>query len=71
MPKGPRQISALTCRSRKPWTLRPATRPHWNNTAANQPFVGGLQVEPRDVWWGNGSRDEMCLGVLYLTHAGG
>lgn len=40
---------------------------HWDNTAANQPEVNGEPQEPRDVAWGEGSHDEMCLGVFYVT----
>ncbi len=40
---------------------------HWDNTAANQPVVRGHQQDPRDVAWGEGSTDEMCLGVFYIT----
>ncbi len=36
-----------------------------DNSAANQPVVNGEQIEPRDVEWGDGSLDEMCL--LYLV----
>jgi hypothetical protein len=39
----------------------------WDNSAANQAFVGGVQQQPRDVTWGEGSRDEMCLGIAYVT----
>jgi hypothetical protein len=39
----------------------------WDNSAANQPIVDGERVEPIDVAWGEGTRDEMCLGVLMLT----
>lgn len=40
---------------------------HWDNTEANQPIVRGAQQTPRDVAWGEGSTDEMCLGVFYVT----
>ena len=50
----------------------------WDNSAANQPFVSVdtdgdgnpdsyEQVEPRDVNWGEGTFDEMCLGILFVT----
>jgi len=42
---------------------------HWDNSAANQPDVGGVQQSPRDVNWGEGTEDEMCLGFLYVTQA--
>lgn len=41
----------------------------WDNTAANQPVVDGEKLEPRDVVWGEGTTDEMCLGGLYITRA--
>jgi hypothetical protein len=37
----------------------------YDNSAANQPVVNGEQLEPRDVSWGDGSLDEMCM--VYLT----
>lgn len=40
---------------------------HWDNTAANQPLIGGEQREPRDVEWGSDSSDEMCIGYLFIT----
>jgi hypothetical protein len=39
----------------------------WDNSADNQPVVDGEVAEPRDVQWGEGSTDEMCLGILYVT----
>ncbi|MGD8863213.1 MAG: hypothetical protein PVI30_24575, partial [Myxococcales bacterium] len=35
---------------------------HWDNTAENQLVVGGERLPPRDVNWGDGTTDEMCLG---------
>jgi len=40
---------------------------HWDNTEANQPIFDGEQRSPRDVAWGEGSTDEMCLGIFYVT----
>jgi len=40
---------------------------HWDNSLENQPIVDGSPLPPRDVNWGDGSTDEMCLGVLLLT----
>jgi hypothetical protein len=40
---------------------------HFDNSAAHQPVVGGMQQMSRDVNWGEGTTDEMCLGILYLT----
>ncbi len=39
----------------------------WNNSAQNQPMVNNVQQPPRDVRWGEGSTDEMCLSGLTLT----
>lgn len=33
----------------------------YDNSAANQPIVNGVRQEPRDVRWGDGTFDEMCL----------
>jgi len=38
---------------------------HYDNSAANQPIFGGVQVTSRDVTWGDGTLDEMCL--LYTS----
>ena len=51
----------------------------YDNSAGNQPLVDGERIEPRDVTWGDGTLDEMCLnfvGVLepfknYSTRCGG
>ena len=40
---------------------------HWDNTVANQPIVGGTPRTPTDVYWGEGTGDEMCLGVFYIA----
>ena len=40
---------------------------HWDNSAQNQPVVGGQQLAPADLNWGEGSTDEMCLGFVYAT----
>jgi hypothetical protein len=36
----------------------------YDNSAANQPTVDGVKQEPREVTWGEGTFDEMCL--MYL-----
>lgn len=41
----------------------------WDNTAANQPTINGKKSKPRDVYWGEGTGDEMCLGVMMVTYA--
>ena len=35
----------------------------WDNTVDNQP----TSEAPRDLNWGDGTYDEMCLGILYLS----
>jgi hypothetical protein len=37
---------------------------HFDNSAANQPYVDGAQQAPKDVSWGEGTTDEMCLGII-------
>lgn len=39
----------------------------WDNSAENQPFIGGVQSAPTNVTWGEKSTDEMCLGGLTVT----
>jgi mono/diheme cytochrome c family protein len=36
----------------------------FDNSAAKQPVVGGKRLAPRYVLWGEGTTDEMCLGLL-------
>jgi len=38
----------------------------YDNSTFNQPVVNGEQLEPRNVTWGEGSLDEMCL--MYVQH---
>jgi hypothetical protein len=42
-------------------------RCRYDNSAANQPVVDGVQQTPREVRWGEGSLDEMCLNFFYVT----
>jgi hypothetical protein len=55
----------------KPKTIYPGDRIsiecHWDNSAGNQPMVAGQPVPPKDMNWGEGTGDEMCLGGFYLT----
>jgi Copper type II ascorbate-dependent monooxygenase, C-terminal domain len=39
----------------------------YDNSSANQPVVAGKPLEPRYVVWGEGTTDEMCLGVLMAS----
>ncbi|MFT4703631.1 MAG: hypothetical protein ACI81R_001323 [Bradymonadia bacterium] len=52
---GPQDKIQLTCR--------------WDNSAENQPIIDGTSTDPRDVGWGEGTFDEMCLSVIYVTQA--
>ena len=38
----------------------------YDNSYANQPVIDGMQQMPRDVTWGEGTLDEMCLTFLTL-----
>jgi hypothetical protein len=40
---------------------------HWDNSPEHQPIVNGQQQPPRDVTWGEGTSDEMCLGGFYVA----
>jgi hypothetical protein len=40
---------------------------HHDNSLENQPLIDGERAEPIDVAWGEGTRDEMCLGVFLMT----
>lgn len=39
----------------------------YDNSAANQPVVNGEQLTPRDVTWGEGTLDEMCLNYITVV----
>lgn len=41
----------------------------WDNSAANQPMINGKKSKPVDLNWGDGTHDEMCLGILFITAA--
>jgi hypothetical protein len=40
---------------------------HFDNTAAHQMIVDGQRLRPRNVNWGEGTTDEMCLGNVLVT----
>jgi len=40
---------------------------HWDNSAGNQPLVDGVPLPPEDLNWGEGTTDEMCLGIAYVS----
>ncbi|MFO0723887.1 MAG: hypothetical protein U1E65_08905 [Myxococcota bacterium] len=39
----------------------------YDNSAAHQPVVNGVQQTPRDVTWGESSLDEMCMTYMTFT----
>lgn len=39
----------------------------WDNSQANQIFVDGEQLPTKDVEWGDGTQDEMCLTSVFMT----
>ena len=54
-------------RLREPKRFRPGDQLHiechWDNTTAKQ-TAGGV---PEDIFWGEGTGDEMCLGIMYIS----
>lgn len=42
---------------------------HWDNSLENQPMVNGSPQLPRDINWGEGTGDEMCLSGFYWSLA--
>lgn len=57
----------------QPYALRPqdtiVVECEFDNSPANQPLVDGKPQTPRDVRWGEGTADEMCLNFLYVAPA--
>jgi mono/diheme cytochrome c family protein len=47
-------------------TIRVSCR--FDNSARRQPVVYGKQLKPRYVLWGEGTTDEMCLGLLQVAN---
>jgi hypothetical protein len=37
---------------------------YYDNSATNQPVVNGKMLDPTDVFWGDGTLDEMCLSYI-------
>jgi mono/diheme cytochrome c family protein len=56
---------------KKPVTIGPGDslylECHWDNTAEHQYIANGERLPAQDVWWGDGSRDEMCLGNFLVV----
>jgi Copper type II ascorbate-dependent monooxygenase, C-terminal domain len=40
----------------------------FDNSIADQPVIGSKQLTPRYVLWGEGTTDEMCLGMLSVAN---
>jgi mono/diheme cytochrome c family protein len=47
-------------------TLRVTCR--FDNSTSHQPIVNGQPLKPRYVLWGEGTTDEMCLGLLQVAN---
>jgi hypothetical protein len=60
-----------TYRLRQPERLRPGDELylecHWDNRPERQLVVDGERLPTRDVNWGDGTRDEMCLGNVLVA----
>lgn len=60
-----------TYRLRQPTRINPGDQLfvecHFDNTAENQTEVNGKRLPVRDVTWGEGTTDEMCLGNVLAT----
>ncbi len=39
----------------------------FDNSQANQPYLGGEQRKPKYLVWGEGTEEEMCLGYIQTT----
>lgn len=39
----------------------------WDNSAANQPVLGGKVSPPKDLGWGENTDEEMCVASLYVS----
>jgi hypothetical protein len=39
----------------------------WDNTAANQPVVNGVQATPKACTWGARTEDAMCVAGIFVT----
>lgn len=54
-----------------PYELRPQDTLiitcEFDNSPGNQPVIDGVRQPPRDVGWGEGTTDEMCLNFLYVA----
>ncbi len=39
----------------------------WDNSDAGQPVVDGKKLPAKDLGWGEGTYDEMCIAFMYVT----
>ena len=46
---------------------RAAVSCRWDNRASAQPITKGKRQPPRELRWGEGTADELCLAFLYAT----
>lgn len=55
----------------EPVVLQPAEKLRltcvFDNSPENQPVINGEQLPPRDVTWGEGTQDEMCLAFINVV----
>ena len=40
---------------------------HYDNSPEHQPVVEGVKWQPRDITWGPGLEDEMCVANLAMS----
>ena len=40
---------------------------HWDNSLENQPLIDGEPIEPVDLYWGEGTLDEMCVSFFFVV----
>ncbi len=40
---------------------------HWDNSESNQPKIDGKTKKSVDVFWGEGTAEEMCVANLYIS----
>jgi hypothetical protein len=48
-------------------SMQVSTQCVWDNSAENQPTINGMQLQPRQVAFGEASLDEMCLHYIWVS----
>jgi hypothetical protein len=48
-------------------SMQVSTQCVWDNSAENQPVINGMQLQPRQVAFGEASLDEMCLHYIWVS----